>query len=76
MLPRCKYTFEAIKAAPVEHLAVISGQESLQRATQIPRGVQYRYTHLLPRFRDLILRRSDHVFWGEAVLLLQFLQRR
>jgi hypothetical protein len=30
----------------------------------------------LPRFLDLVLRRSDDVFCSEAVLLLQFLQRR
>jgi len=32
--------------------------------------------NLLPRIRDLVLRRSNHIFSGEAVLLLQFLQRR
>jgi len=62
----------------VKHLAIVGLQENLhrllERKSAWSEAIAVRI--FLPRFRDLVLRRSDQVFWGEAVLLLQFLQWR
>ena len=62
----------------VKHLAIVGLQENLhrllERKSAWSEAIAVRI--FLPRFRDLVLRCSDHVFWGEAVLLLQFLQWR